>query len=73
MGGWHSQLYSAAARYMVVAHEILVTAQRPSSFFPFLDLTWAWTLDWDLAMGLSIVCVEITILHINNKFMVPFY
>ena len=32
----------------------VVKAQRPNSFFPFLDLTWALTLDWDLATGLAI-------------------
>ena len=34
------------------AHEILVKAQRPKSFFLFWTCTW--TLDWDLALGLSI-------------------
>ena len=39
---------------VVVAHEILVTAQKQNSFLPFLDLTWAWTLELDLASGLLI-------------------
>ena len=28
-GGWHSRLYGGTAGYMVVAHEILVSAQGP--------------------------------------------
>ena len=38
-----------------LAHEILVTAQRPTSPFPFFGFQ-ACVLDWDLASGLSIVC-----------------
>ena len=29
-----------------VANNILVTAQRPNSPFPSLDLTWTWTGTW---------------------------
>ena len=38
----------------VVAHEILVTAQRPNSPFP-LDLTWTWTGTWP---GACQYCLE---------------
>ena len=38
-----------------VAHVILVTAPMPNPLIPFLDLTCAWTLDWDLASSLSII------------------
>ena len=29
--------------------EILVTAQRPNSFFPVLDLAWGWSWIWTQA------------------------
>ena len=40
---------------VVVAHEILKTAQSPLSLFGFDSYGFgAWTLDWDLDSGLSI-------------------
>ena len=48
-------------RLLRSVNEILVTAKRPNSPFPFLDLTlWdlglgLWTLDWDFDSGLSII------------------
>ena len=44
-----------------MAHEILVTAHRPNSPFRFLDL--AWTLDLDLASGLSIFKIQKSIFY----------
>ena len=50
MAGWHSWLYSGTAGYMVVAHEILVTAQRPNSFFPIFGFD----LGLDFGLGLNL-------------------
>ena len=46
-GGWHSRLYGGTAGYMVVAHEILVSAQGP-----FLGF-WVWGF-WVWGLGLTI-------------------
>ena len=45
----------------LVAHEILVTAQRPNSFFPFLDLTFT-LLGFGLGLGLGLVIVFLEVL-----------
>ena len=52
--GSPTQTFRPGGVVVVVAHEILVTAQKQNSFLPFLDLTWAWTLELDLASGLLI-------------------
>ena len=42
--------------FLLLVHEILVTAKRSKSFSPFFGFDLGWTLDWDLALGLSISC-----------------
>ena len=50
-----------------MAHEILVTAQRPNSLFPFLDWEFgAWTGTWPRACQLMLVwCYVSSYLHLN--------
>ena len=53
-GGWVSQKILMTAQRPKSL--VLMTAQRQKSLL--FDLAWDWTLDWDLASGLSIYDYE---------------